>query len=423
MHVCVIGAGVVGLTTAYFLQAEGHSVVVVDRAYGPGAEASRGNGAQLSYSYVAPLADGSIPPKLPSLLLARDSPLKFHLRFERAQWSWGLEFLRHANSADARATTAALLPLAELSRDFIEPLIEGEAIDCNFTRGGKLVVYSDAAALDGARAQAEYQATLGSNKRVLDAEACVQQEPALTPYRKQIAGGVWSESDAAADSGMFCDRLRPLLERRGVELLFGRQVERFDLEGGNVRALQTADGASVRADAYVLAAGARATELAASAGLQLPIYPLKGYSITVRPIDAALPRASITDSRRKVVFAPLGDRVRVAGFVEVGGDPESIPPARIGALLAAAREVLGYHVVDGELQPWAGMRPATPSGRPILGRCAVSNLYLNVGHGMLGWTLAAGSARLVCDAIAGRTPTIDLAPFAYPSDRASTRRL
>jgi len=415
MHVCVIGAGVVGLTTAYFLQAEGHSITVVDRADGPGAEASRGNGAQLSYSYVAPLADGSIPPKLPSLLLARDSPLKFHLRLERAQWSWGLEFLRHANGADARETTAALLPLAELSREFIEPLIEGEGIDCGFTRGGKLVVYSDPATLAGARAQAEYQATLGSTKRVLDAEACVRQEPALAPYRKQIAGGVWSGSDAAADSGVFCDRLTQLLERRGVEFLFGRQVARFEVDRASIRALLTADGASMRADAYVLAAGAGSAGLAASAGLRLPIYPLKGYSITVRPVDAVLPRASITDARRKVVFAPLGDRVRVAGFVEIGGDPASIPPARIGALLDAAREVLGYHVVDGELQPWAGMRPATPSGRPILGRCAMSNLYLNVGHGMLGWTLAAGSARLVCDAIAGRAPTIDLAPFAPPA--------
>jgi D-amino-acid dehydrogenase len=417
MHICVIGAGVVGLTTAYFLQAEGHSVTVVDRGDGPAAGASRGNGAQLSYSYVAPLADASVPPKLPSLLFARDSPLKLHPQLDPAQWAWGLSFLRAANTTAARATTAVLLLLAELSREFIEPLIEGEGIDCHFTRGGKLVVYPDAASLAGANAQADYQATLGTEQRMLSADECVQQEPALAPYARQIAGGVWTATDAAADCGLFCDRLAELLARRGVEFSYGRQGERFDLEGGAVRALVTSGAAAapMRADAYVLAAGAQAPRLATSAGLRLPIYPLKGYSITVRPIDAPLPRASITDTRRKVVFAPVGDRVRVAGFVEIGGDADSIPPARIGALLDAAREVLGYRAVDGDLQPWAGQRPATPSGRPILGRSAVPNLFLNVGHGALGWTLAAGSARLVCDAIAARTPTIDPAPYALPA--------
>jgi D-amino-acid dehydrogenase len=180
-----------------------------------------------------------------------------------------------------------------------------------------------------------------------------------------------------------------------------------------VRALLTEAG-PLRADAYVLAAGAAARALGATAGLRLPIYPLKGFSITVRPTNGALlPRASITDMRRKIVFAPLGQSVRVAGFVEIGGREHDLPPARIAALLAAAREVLGYSEVDGAIQPWAGLRPATPSGRPILGRSPVQHLYLNVGHGSLGWTLAAGSARLLCDAIAGRAPTIRPTPFAY----------
>jgi D-amino-acid dehydrogenase len=417
MHICVIGAGVVGLTTAYFLQAEGHTVTVIDRGDGPAAGASRANGAQLSYSYVAPLADASVPPKLPTLLFAHDSPLKLHPQLDPAQWSWGLSFLRLANSAAARATTMALLPLAELSRDFIEPLIEGEGIDCHFTRGGKLVVYPDKTSLANAKAQATFQATFGSRQQVLDADGCLQMEPALAPYAGRFVGGIWTATDAAADCGTFCDRLAALLARRGVEFVFGRSAERFDLEQGRIRALVTSGtpAAPLRADAWVLAAGVGAVALAATAGLRLPIYPLKGYSITVRPVDAPLPRASITDTRRKVVFAPLGERVRVAGFVEIGGDATSIPPARIGALLDAAREVLGYRAVDGDLQPWAGQRPATPSGRPILGRCAVSNLFLNVGQGALGWTLAAGCARLVCDAVAGRRATIDPKPYELPA--------
>jgi D-amino-acid dehydrogenase len=417
MHICVIGAGVVGLTTAYFLQAEGHTVTVVDRGAGPASGASRANGAQLSYSYVAPLADASVPPQLLALLLARDSPLKLHLQLDRAQWSWGWAFLRVANAPAARATTVALLQLAELSREFIEPLIEGEGIDCAFTRGGKLVVYPDAASLAAAKAQVEYQAALGSVQQMLDRDQCVQREPALEPYAAQIVGGVWTPTDAAADCGAFCDQLARLLSQRGVEFIHSRAVDRFDMDRGSVRALVTSgEGAApLRADAYVLAAGVESARLASTAGLALPIYPLKGYSITVKPFEAKLPRVSITDTRRKVVFAPLGDRVRVAGFVEVGGDATSIPPARIGALLDAAREVLGYRAVDGDLRPWAGQRPATPAGRPMLGRTAVSNLFLNVGQGALGWTLAAGCARLVCDAVAGRAPTIDPTPFAAPA--------
>jgi D-amino-acid dehydrogenase len=412
MHICVIGAGVVGLAAAYFLQAEGHSVTVVDRAARAGTGASAGNGAQLSYSYVAPLADASVPPQLPLLMTRRDSPLVFRLRADPAQWSWAWAFLRAANVPQARVTTAALLRLAELSRDFIEPLIEGEAIDCHFTRSGKLVVYPDAASLAAAAAQAEFQATLGCVQQVLDAETCVAREPALAPYAAQIAGGVWSPHDATADCGAFCDGLAQRLMRRGVEFVFGRAAVRLEVEAGAVRALAMADGGALRADAYVLAAGMDAVPLAASAGISLPICALKGYSITVRPTEAPLPRASITDARRKVVFAPLGDRVRVAGFVEIGGDASTIPPARIGALLEAAREVLGYTTVDGDLAPWCGARPATPGGRPVIGGSPLANLFLDVGHGALGWTLAAGSARLVCDAVAGRPPTIDAAPFA-----------
>ncbi|HKO68066.1 MAG TPA: D-amino acid dehydrogenase [Burkholderiaceae bacterium] len=413
MHICVIGAGVIGLTSAYFLQSEGHSVTIVEREAAAGRGASAANGAQLSYAFVAPLADASVPPRLPSLFLTRNSPLKLHFRFDTVQWRWAIEFLRHANTRDARRTTAGLLKLAELSREFIEPLIEGEGIHCHFTRGGKLVVYPDARSLASAQAQVLYQAGLGSRQTVLTRAQCVEHEPALEGYAQRIAGGVWTASDAAADCGEFCAQLAQRIVQRGGDLQLNRCASRFDLDGARVRMLQT-DKGPLRADAYVLAAGIGAREIALSAGINLPIYPLKGYSITVRPAaDAPRLQTSITDARRKVVFAPLGDRVRVAGFIEIGAQGEEIPPARTGALLDAAREVLGYSVIDGDIRPWAGQRPATPSGRPIIGRTPVEHLFLNVGHGALGWTLAAGSARLVCDAIAGRTPTIDVKPYTY----------
>ena len=413
MHICVIGAGVIGLTSAYFLQSEGHSVTVVERESAVGTGASAANGAQLSYAFVAPLADSSVPPRLPALFLTRDSPLKLHFRFDPVQWRWAFEFLRHANTKDARRTTAGLLKLAELSREFIEPLIEGEGIDCHFTRGGKLVVYPDARSLASAHAQVLYQAGLGSRQTVLTRAQCVEQEPALEAYAQRIAGGVWTPSDAAADCGEFCTQLAQRIVQRGGDLQTHRTATRFDTDESGVHALSTDQG-PLRANAYLLAAGVGAAALARTAGIHLPIYPLKGYSITVRPAsDAVRLRTSITDARRKVVFAPIGDRVRVAGFVEIGAEGNEIPPARTSALLDAAREVLGYAVIDGDIRPWAGQRPATPSGRPIIGRTPVEHLYLNVGHGALGWTLAAGSARLICDAMAGRTPTIDVKPYAY----------
>lgn len=414
MRVLVIGAGVIGLTTAYFLQRQGLEVTVVDRATAVGRGASGGNGAQLSYAYVAPLAEPSVVAKLPSLLLARDSPLVFRPRLEPAQWLWGLRFLAAATRRQAQQTTAALLALAFLSRDRIEPLIAEEGIACHFRRSGKLVVYPDAASFSAARAQVRYQATLGCEQALLSPAQCVDREPTLAGYADRIVGGVWTPGDAAADCAAFCEQLADRLRGRGVRFALGCCARSLRVRRRRFAGAET-DGGLLDADACVLAAGSHAPQLAASAGLHLPIYPLKGYSITL-PVPRAtpLPGCSITDFRRKVVFAPLGRRVRVAGFVEMAGHDARIPQARIDALAAAAREVIGLPTdLRTDSQPWCGFRPATPSGRPIIGATPVQGLYLNVGHGALGWTLAAGSAQLLTDAVVGARPTIDPRPFAY----------
>lgn len=409
MRVLVIGAGVIGLTSAYFLQRQGFEVTVVDRETGVGRGASGGNGAQLSYSYVAPLAEPSVLAKLPSLLLARDSPLVFRPRLEPAQWLWGLRFLAVATRERARATTAVLLKLAFLSRDLIEPLIADEAIACDFKRGGKLVVYPDEASFAAARAQVEYQATLGCEQMLLSRAMCVGREPALAGYADRIVGGVWTPSDAAADCAAFCEQLADRLRDRGVRFELGRAVRSLRVRNGRFEGAEV-DGGSLAAEVCVLAAGSHAPRLARGAGLRLPIYPLKGYAITL-PVARGAPRpgCSITDIRRKVVFAPLGRRVRVAGFVEMAGHDARIPQARIDALVAAAREVIGLKAdLRTELQPWCGFRPATPSGLPIIGATPVEGLYLNVGHGTLGWTLACGCGRVLADIVSGREPEIDL---------------
>ena len=419
MHVCVIGAGVVGLTTAYFLQAEGHGVTVVDRADCVAAGASRAPGAQLAYTNALPWGGATLPARLLSLIPVRDAALKFRPRLDAQEWAWALAFLRATNTPSSQANSAALARLAELSREFIEPLIQGENIACAFARSGRLIIHDDAATFAKARVEADYQATRGAHVRALTREQCLAHEPALAPSAKRIAGGIWIATDAAADCGAFCDHLATVLAQRGVEFVLNQTIDRFDVAGSQVRALiastssASSNGAPpLRADAYVLAAGAQSAALAATAGLRLPISPVKGHSITVKPHDAPLLSVALSDMRRRVDFAPLGDRVRIAGYAEIGDEATTASPDRIGALLIAAREVLGYHTVDGDLQPSAAPGGATPGGVPIIGRTALANLVLNTGHGALGWAFAGGSARLACDAIAKRGPTIDVTPYA-----------
>ncbi|HXF46101.1 MAG TPA: D-amino acid dehydrogenase [Burkholderiaceae bacterium] len=411
MHVVVVGAGVAGLLTAHDLAEEGIAVTLLEREDAVARGASAGNGAQLSYSYVAPLAEPSVLGKLPTLLADPASPLRFRLQLDPQQWRWGLQFLAACNIDTARATTAALLRLSFLSRARMPQLVEG--LDCDYAVNGKLVVYPDAASLEQARAQMEFQAALGCEQRLLSREQCVEREPALAGYAQHFVGGIWTASEAAADCRLFCERLAQRLVKRGVMMRFGAAVTRIEATGRGVRVHVGRE--RIAADAIVIANGSAAPALARAVGLSLPIYPLKGYSITVPADGQRLPACSITDTRRKVVFAPLGRgkrrRVRVAGFVELAGHDRSIPPARIDALVAATREVLGLEA-RGDLAPWCGFRPATPTGLPLLGATKVPGVFLNVGQGALGWTLAAGSARVVVDAIVGRAPPIDVTPFA-----------
>lgn len=411
MRVAVVGAGVAGLLTAHDLAEEGIEVTVFEREAAVARGASGGNGAQLSYSYVAPLAEPSVLGKLPTLLAEPASPLKFRLRLDPQQWRWGLAFLAACNIDTARATTAALLALSFLSRARMPRLVEG--IDCDYAVNGKLVVYPDAASLTQAQAQMEFQATLGCEQRLLSRDECIDREPALAGYAAHFVGGIWTASEAAADCGLFCERLAQRLAKRGVTLRFGAAVTRIEAGDRGVRV--HAGREVIAVEAVVIANGAAAPALARTVGLNLPIYPLKGYSITVAADGERLPACSITDTRRKVVFAPLGrgkrSRLRVAGFVELTGHDRSIPPARIEALAAATREVIGIEP-RGDLAPWCGFRPATPTGLPLLGATKVPGVFLNVGQGALGWTLAAGSARVVADAVVGRAPPIDARPFA-----------
>lgn len=400
VRVVVIGAGIVGLSTAWTLARDGWQVTVVDRDQ-PGTGASGGNGAQLSYSYVQPLADPGIWAQLPKLLLSGDSPLRLRLQADPAQWAWLLEFMLACRGSVSRNTTRQLLTLAASSRHVFETLLQEENLTCDFSSSGKLVLYPDAAGLERARRQMDIQQSMGGALQLLlTSDACVKVEPALDSYANQIAGGIYTPSECAVDCEALCKALHERLLKLGVRFMLGHPVQDWVSDSRQVRAIRL-NKQELPADAFVLAAGTGSVALAQHWGVRLPIYPLKGYSITL-PLAANqlahAPRVNITDLSRKVVFARLGNRLRVAGMAELVGENREIDPARIASLQNAAQQLFPGLAAEGaDIHPWAGLRPATPRGLPLLGRhpALPANLCLNTGHGALGLTLSMGSAESV----------------------------
>ncbi|WP_298722070.1 D-amino acid dehydrogenase [uncultured Ferrovibrio sp.] len=414
MDVVVIGSGVVGMTTAWRLAREGHRVTVLDRAATTAQGASHANGAQLSYSYVAPLASPSVWFDLPKLLLHPDSPMRFRPGFDLFQYRWLLKFLAACTRREAQATTEKLLRLAYLSREVLHQAGDIRGIDFAWTRAGKLVVYSSEKGLAGARLQVEYQSRLGSVQQVLDRDGCLQVEPSLQNIANRIVGGVYTADEEAADPYRLCIGIEGLLAggSSGVRFAYGRRVKRLLRAGSRLLGVET-EGGVVEGDAYILAAGVASRRLGLTADLDLPIYPIKGYSLSL-PIanDDAAPRVSVTDTAHKVVYARLGKQLRVAGMADLVGESGEIDPDRLAQLTRQARETFPTAATWQQLTPWTGLRPATPKGLPILGESGIDNLLLNVGHGALGFTLAFGSAEVMAAQLAGRPLPVPAEDFS-----------
>jgi len=418
MRVIVLGAGVVGLATAYYLARDGHAVTVVDRNDGVALETSFANGAQLSYSYVAPLAGPGVLPKIPPWLLRRDSPLRFYPRLNVEQWRWLAEFVLACNARQSDLTTRRLLALSFYSRRLMAALQEAEAIEFGHARNGKLVVHSDARGFAAACRLVDYQRSLGCEQTALSRNECLALEPSLalssSRLSQRLVGGIHTPSEEVGDCYRFCVGLEHRLAALGVTLSLGITVDRLVAQGHRVTHVETSAG-DLQADAFVLALGAQTPWLAAQVGVRLPVYPLKGYSLTL-PVAGAAPGVSVTDFKRKVVYAPLdgpaGRQLRVAGMADIAGHSMRPDPVRVAQLVAEARAAFpaatDYAAPLASMQPWTGLRPATPKGSPLLGATPVEGLYVNCGQGALGWTLALGSGRVVADAIARRTSEISL---------------
>jgi D-amino-acid dehydrogenase len=413
MKVLILGAGVAGVACAWYFWRDGHAVTVLERNDGVALETSFANGGQLSYSYVAPLASPSVIPKIPPWLLRRDSPLRFRPEWDPDQWSWCLKFLAACNRATADLTTQRLLHLAFYSRELMHALVREHTLDFDYVRNGKLVVHTQRESFESAKRLMDYQRTLGAEQEALERDACVELEPALADMAPRIAGAIYTPSEDAGDCYKFCNELTRIMTSgpNPVAYHFGVDVQRLLPTHGRLMGVETARGV-YEADAYVLALGTQAPALTRPLGVRMPIYPLKGYSLSL-PIshEAAAPRISVTDFKRKVVYARLGDELRVAGMADLSGKRALIDAERVEQLVDEVRSTFPRASDFSQLKPWCGMRPATPRGTPILGATNLRNLWLDVGHGALGFTLALASGRIIADLAAGRASAVPLDGF------------
>ena len=414
MKVLVLGAGVIGTTAAWFLRAAGHEVTVVERQKGAAQETSFANGGQISVSHVEPWANPAAPLKILRWLGQPDAPLLFRPRLDWHQWRWGLQFLIECLPSRTRRNMLQILAISKYSGAALRELRTATGIAYDELQRGILQIYTDREGFDDAARAAELVRQYGIAREVKTAEECVALEPALSARRDWIVGGTYTATDETGDARKFTQALATLAAERGVAFRFGVTVESLAVAGGTVCGVRMVNENNrkevLAADAYVVCLSSHTPKLLDPIGVRAAVYPAKGYSATLPIVDpAAAPTISITDDAKKIVFTRLGDRLRVAGTAELSGYDLELNPVRCEALTKRATAWFGAAIDPARAEYWTGLRPATPSNVPLIGRTRYPNLYLNVGHGTLGWTMAAGSGNAIAEIVSGRKPDIDFA--------------
>jgi D-amino-acid dehydrogenase len=408
MKVLVLGAGVIGVTSAWYLAKSGHDVTLIDRHDVAGEETSFANGGQISVSHAQPWANPHVPTKLLRWLGREDAPLLFRLRADLAQWRWGLAFLRECTAARHRHNTRQLVTLGLYSRANLQALRAETGIQYDQLTRGILHFYTSEHELDAAGRGAHVMRELGCDIEMLDPRRCVEIEPALRDVR--LAGGSYSATDESGDAHKFTRALAALCAQRGVQFRAGR-IAALAAHGGRIAGVALEGAAELlRADAYLVCLGSYSPLYLRALGIRLGIYPLKGYSVTLPVADESRAyTVSLTDDEHKLVFSRLGERLRIAGTAELNGYNTQLNEVRCRAILRRTLELFPGAGDPERVQYWTGLRPATPSNVPYIGATRVPNLYLNTGHGTLGWTHACGSGHAIADIVSGRKPEIDFA--------------
>jgi D-amino-acid dehydrogenase len=436
MKVLVLGAGIIGTSTAWHLLDRGHEVTVVDRQASAAQEASFANAAQISVSYCEPWANRQAPAKLIKWMFRKDAPLLFRPQADWQQWRWGLQFLAQCNDSAFERNVQQLVALGGYSHAALNELVRATGIEYQRLQCGIAHYYTDQASFEDAGQAAELMRKFGVHRKVVSREELLAIEPAFKSFADRIAGGTYTPSDETGDALVFTEQLAARCKARGARFLFNHDVERLDKAGGSIEAVAVRDRATgaarkLKADEVVVACGSYSAPLLRTVGVDLPIYPGKGYSATFKLKRPELaPRVSAIDDAVKIAMSRLGDELRVAGTIELAGYDLSLdtPVARARCRMLAERiEQVLPGVCDtrsaeegGNPRFWTGLRPATPTNIPYIGRTRVGRLWVNAGHGTLGWTHGAGSGKAMAQLISGQRP--DLA-FNFYGIEPERRRL
>ncbi len=443
MKVLVLGAGIIGTSTAWHLAERGHDVTVVDRQPDAALETSFANAAQISVSYCEPWANRDAPLKLLKWMFRNDAPLLFRPQMPFGdgwqQWRWGLQFLSQCNDRAFERNVQQLVALGAYSHAALKDVVRATGIEYNRLTRGIAHYYTDQVSFDAAADAARLMQKYGVQRRVVSRDELLRIEPAFRPFAHRIVGGTYTATDESGDARVFTQALAALCAQRGVKFLFSHDVERLDKAGGAIEAVQVrdrlgGDRRALRADAVVAACGSYTAPLLRTVGVDLPIYPGKGYSATFRILRPELaPSVSTIDDEVKCAISRLGDELRVAGTIEVGGYDLSLdtPLARARCHMLAQRiEAVLPGVCDtrteaegGEPRFWTGLRPATPTNIPYIGKTPVGRLWVNAGHGTLGWTHGAGSGKALAELISGERPAMDFGFYGLQRPRPNTRRV
>ncbi|WMT73635.1 D-amino acid dehydrogenase [Bradyrhizobium sp. Ash2021] len=412
MKVIVLGSGVIGVTSAYYLARAGHEVTVIDRQPKPALETSFANAGEVSPGYSSPWAGPGVPVKAVKWLLMKHGPLVIRPKLDPVMWIWLLKMLRNCTSARYAVNKSRMIPIAEYSRDCLRALRSETGIHYDERERGTLQLFRYSAQLDHTADDVAVLKQNGVPFEVLDRDGCVAAEPALAAVKDKIAGGLRLPQDETGDCHMFTQALAAEAEKLGVRFMFNVGIEGLNADAMRITGVVTSTGV-MQADAYVLALGSWSPRLVRPLGISLPVHPVKGYSITVPITDPdGAPVSTVMDESYKVAITRLGDRIRVGGTAEISGYSDK--------LYAARRATLDHSLTDlfprgGDLKKatfWCGLRPMTPDGPPVIGATRYSNLHLNTGHGTLGWTMACGSGRVLADLLSGRKPDIDTSELA-----------
>ena len=408
MKVLVLGGGVIGVTSAWYLAKAGHAVTVVDRQAGPALETSFANAGEVSPGYASPWAGPGVPMKAIKWLLMKHGPLVIRPRPDPAMWLFMLKMLRNCTTARYAVNKARMIPIAEYSRDCLRALRNEFGIHYDEESRGTLQLFRKQAQLDGTAGDIAVLKQYGVPYEVLDRTGCIAAEPALAAVKEKFVGGLRLREDETGDCHKFTQALAVRAAECGVQFCFGTTIERLVVEGARVVGVITSAGL-LQADTYVLALGSWSSRVLKPLGISIPVYPVKGYSITVPVKDpAAAPVSTVMDESYKVAITRLGSRIRVGGTAEISGYSSVLHLARRATLDHSLTDLFprGGDLADARF--WCGLRPMTPDGPPLIGPTRYTNLHLNTGHGTLGWTMACGSGRVLADLLSDRKPQVDI---------------